>query len=188
MRDKFETVERCPVYIAAFSILFMSSYWLSTAFARPLPDAEGTIMRLAESTSSESNMSGSSGDGRGSSGSLGSELPSKQLSKLIVALQGGRKGEVHILWLEAASTQGEQIESSFRKAGWAVATMPIGMGDLPSGMTITGKANDLAVAAAKSAFDRAGIRYHYRNDSTRTISPANMGPCDLAITISTESE
>jgi hypothetical protein len=188
MRDNCQTLVQCSVYVAAFYMLFFGSFGLSATVASPMPGAPGIIVRIAESAGSESNVSGGSANGRGIGGSNGSKLSSKQLSRLNEALQAGRKGEVHILWLEAASTQGEQIQSTFRKAGWAVASMPIGMGNLPSGITITGSAKNLAVAAAKSAFDRSGIQYRYRDDATRTISPENMGPCDLAITISTESE
>jgi hypothetical protein len=110
-----------------------------------------------------------------------------QLMKLREALQIGHKGGVNILWLRSMEPTGSAIESAFRDSGWTVATLPIGMGNLPTGITITGESHNVAVQAAKLAFDKSGIKYRYQNQRTSSITPSMMGPCDVAITVSNES-
>jgi hypothetical protein len=114
------------------------------------------------------------------------ELAAGQMDKLGQILRSGRKGEVHILWLQQLDSTGKEIEAVFRNAGWTVASLPIGMGDLPPGITITGQSRNAILQATRLAFDKSGIKYRYQDEETRVISPPMMGPCDVAITISTE--
>jgi hypothetical protein len=188
MRDESRALVRYSVCVAAVGVFVLGPYRLYTVFAAPPGGLADSMVRDAEvlSASPEAKTSSNSTNDEGSSGTIQSKLSSEQISKLKDVLRSHGKGGMNILWLSTVSVLGEQIESAFREAGWAVASLPVGMGNLPSGITITGKTNNIAVAAAKDAFNRSGIKYNYQDNDTKSISPTMMGPCDVAITVSTE--
>jgi hypothetical protein len=176
------------VWMSGLILLLAGPDGFGTTVAADLRGGPGVVGGVADtrSVSSEFAANGSSAGGSVNDGESPSELTSKQIAKVSEVLKSSRKGEVHIFCLKAETVLGKQLESAFRDAGWVVATLPIGMGNLPAGITITGKATNVAVAAARSAFGLSGIKYSYRDDKTNTINPAFLGPCDVAITVSTE--
>jgi hypothetical protein len=190
MNNQLRFADRCCIW--TFTLLsFLLGPTLSPAAtaASKLPSSTDTVAHGEETLSSSSDIktTGSASDDSTIVSAV-SGLSPKQVSTLTTVLRSGSKGKVNILWLATVSSQGEQVASAFRDAGWTVASLPIGMGNLPSGITITGKASNNAVTAAKNAFDSSGVKYNYRDDETRTISPAMMGSCDVAITVSTKSK
>lgn len=191
MRDESRIGARRRVCVAAIIFFLLGPVGLS-AVSLPAVSAATRLIQVSEALSAGSEAEGrdssSASDTDTSSGLYLSTLSSKQMSKLKEALQSHPKGAVNFLWLSKVSTQGKRLASAFRDTGWVVASLPIGMGNLPSGITITGRANNVSVAVAKGAFDSSGVKYHYRDDETTTIIPAMMGPCDVAITVSTESK
>jgi hypothetical protein len=190
MNNELRFADRCSIWrFTLVSFLLVPNLSRAATAASTLQSSAYAGAYGAETLSSSPDVSatGSRADDR-SIVSAVSELSPKQVSMLTTVLRSGRKGRVNILWLAKVNSQGEQVASAFRDAGWTVASLPIGMGNLPSGITITGKASNTAVAAAKNAFDSSGVKYNYRDDETRTISPAMMGSCDVAITVSTKSK
>ena len=190
MNNELRFADRCCIwtFILVSFLLGPNLSRAATAASTP-PSSTDPAARGAETLSSSSDVkaTGSTTDDSSIVAVL-SELSPKQVSTLTQVLRSDHKGRVNILWLATVSSLGEQVASAFRDAGWTVASLPIGMGNLPSGITITGKASNTAVAAAKNAFDSSGVKYNYRDDETRTISPAMMGSCDIAITVSTKSK
>lgn len=160
---------------------------LVTTLAAPPSISADTVVRIGETHSPSSDANGSA-TGNSTDSSYTSKFAARQISKLKEVLRRHHKGAVNFLWLVKNSAEGEQVASAFRDAGWVVASLPIGMGNLPPGITITGETNNISVAAARAAFDGSGIIYHFRNDETTTIVPSMMGPCDVVITFSTESK